>query len=148
MPANFKKINMKKLTYHEKIYTYHIDFVGHVNNIIYIQWMENGRVKLLEAIGMPPSEISQSEEIFPILTETNIQYKKPLFLTNTVTIESWVSKLNNASAILEFRFYNEKNELCATGWQKGLFIDRNTSRPARLTEKHRQAFQKYFLPDT
>jgi len=137
---------MKKLIFHEKIYTYHIDFVGHVNNIIYIQWMENGRVKLLEAIGMPPDEISHTEEIFPILTETNIQYKKPLFLNNTVTIESWVSKLNNASAILEFRFYNEKNELCATGSQKGLFINRNTSRPARLTEKHRQAFEKYLVP--
>lgn len=139
---------MKKLTFYERIYTYHIDFVGHVNNIIYIQWMENGRVKLLEAIGMPPTEMAQTEAIFPILTETNIQYKKPLFLNNSVTVECWVSKLNNASAILEFRFYNEKNELCATGWQKGLFINRVTTRPARLTEQHRQAFEKYLIPDT
>ncbi|HKI88901.1 MAG TPA: thioesterase family protein [Draconibacterium sp.] len=139
---------MNKLRFHEKIYTYHIDFVGHVNNIIYIQWMENGRVKLLEAIGMPAHEIAHTEEIFPILTETNIQYKKPLFLNNTVTIECWVSRLNNASAIMEFRFYNEKNELCATGWQKGLFIDRNTLRPARLIEEQRLAFKKYLIPDT
>lgn len=136
---------MSKLIFYEKIYTYQIDFVGHVNNIIYIQWMENGRVKLLEAIGMPAHEIAHTEEIFPILAETNIHYKRPLFLNNTVTVECWVSKLNNASAILEFRFFNEKNELCATGWQKGLFINRNSMRPARLTENHRKAFEKYLV---
>ena len=55
----------------------------------------------------------------------------------------WVSKLNNASAILEFRFYNENNELCATGQQKGLFINLKTMRPSRLTEKHHEAFSLF-----
>jgi acyl-CoA thioester hydrolase len=136
---------MNKLVYFEKIYTYHIDFVGHVNNIIYIQWMENGRMKLLEAIGLPVTEIAHGEGIVPVLTETSITYKKPFFLHNSVKIELWVSVLNNASAIMEFRFYNEKEELCATGWQKGLFIDRKTMRPSRLTEKHREAFEKFLV---
>jgi acyl-CoA thioester hydrolase len=134
-----------KLTFYEKIYTYHIDIVGHVNNIIYIQWMENGRMKLLEAIGLPITELTKGEGIVPILTDTTIKYKKPFFIHNTVKIECWVSELNNASAILEFRFYNEKNELCATGNQKGLFIDQKTVRPARLTENHRKAFEKYLI---
>ena len=134
---------MKKLVFQEKIYTYQIDFVGHVNNIIYIQWMENGRVKLLEAIGMPVTELAHGEGVVPILTETNISYKKPFFLNNSVRIETWVSKLNNASAILEFRFYNENDELCASGWQKGLFISRKTMRPSRLSERQREAFEKY-----
>ena len=138
---------MNKLGYEEKIYTYHIDFIGHVNNINYIRWMENGRVKLLEAIGLPVTEIAKGEGIVPILTETNISYKKPFFLHNSVRIETWVSKLNNASAILEFRFYNEKNELCATGWQKGLFLDRKRMKPTRLTDKHREAFEKYLVTD-
>jgi len=136
---------MNKLVYFEKIYTYHIDFVGHVSNIIYIQWMENGRMKLLEAIGLPVTEIAHGEGIVPVLTETSITYKKPFFLHNSVKIELWVSVLNNASAIMEFRFYNEKEELCATGWQKGLFIDRKTMRPSRITEKHREAFEKFLV---
>ncbi len=136
---------MNKLVYFEKIYTYHIDFVGHVNNIIYIQWMENGRMKLLEAIGLPVTEIAHGEGIVPVLTETSITYKKPFFLHNSVKIELWVSVLNNASAIMEFRFFNEKEELCATGWQKGLFIDRKTMRPSRITEKHREAFEKFLI---
>ncbi len=138
---------MQKLKFQENIYTYQIDFVGHVNNIIYVQWMENGRLKLLEAMGLPVSEISIGEGIVPVLTETTIQYKKPFFLNNKVFIESWISKLNNASALMEFRFYNEKNELCASGRQKGLFINRETLRPSRLNEKHRSAFEKFLIED-
>lgn len=136
---------MEKLIYHEKIYTYHIDFVGHVNNIVYIEWMENGRLLFLEAIGYPVSELAKNEGIVPVLTETSIQYKNPFFLNNEVSIEMWISKLNNASAIMEFCFYNEKQQLCATGRQKGLFIDRKTMRPARLSEKYRKAFEKYLI---
>ncbi len=136
---------MNKFIYTEQVYTYHIDIVGHVNNIIYIQWLENGRMKLLEAMGIPVTDLSKKEGILPILTETNILYKKPLFIHNLVRIEMWVSKLNNASAILEFRFYNENDELCASAWQKGLFINTETMKPTRLTDKHREAFEKYLV---
>lgn len=135
----------RKLVFEEKIYTYHIDFVGHVNNIIYIQWLENGRVKLLEAMGIPVTELAHGEGIVPVLAETTISYKKPLFLTNTVTVETWISRLNNASAIMEFRFLNEKGELCASAQQKGLFIDRNTMRPARLSPKNREGFAQFLI---
>jgi acyl-CoA thioester hydrolase len=99
---------MQKLIFEEKIYTYHIDFVGHVNNINYITWMENGRVKLFEEMGISIFDLFRKNNILPIITETFIQYKKALFLNSRVKIECWVSQLNNASAILQFRFYNER----------------------------------------
>lgn len=135
----------RKLIFTEKIYTYQIDFVGHVNNIVYIQWLENGRVKLLEAMGTPVTDLAHGEGIVPVLTETSIKYKMPFFLNNTVTVEVWISKLNNASAIMEFRFLNEKGELCASAQQKGLFIDRKTMRPARLSPKNREAFARFLI---
>lgn len=138
---------MQKLRVSEKIYTYHIDFVGHVNNINYITWMENGRVQFLEAVGMPPAEIAKGEGIRPIITETKIEYKRPLFLENEVHIEVWISKLFNASAIMEFRFFNEKEELCASGYQKGLFINHETMRPARITPEIRAAFEQYLIEE-
>src|SRR5680860_970790 len=138
---------MKKIKFKEKIYTYHIDFVGHVNNIIYIQWMENGRLHLLEAMGIPPVELALNDGVMPVLTDTVIKYKTPFFLNNEVNVEMWISKLNNASAIMECRFYNENEVLCATGQQKGLFIDKKTMRPARLDEKHRKAFERFLIAE-
>lgn len=138
---------MQKLTFEEKIYTYHIDFVGHVNNINYVTWMENGRVKLFEAMGISIFDLLQTQKVLPIITETIIQYKRPLFLNNRVFIECWVSQLNNASAILQFRFYNEKHELCTTGHQKGSFINSKTLRPARLGNQMRTCFENYLISD-
>lgn len=138
---------MQKLIFEEKIYTYHIDFVGHVNNINYIIWMENGRVKLFEEMGISIFNLLDKNNILPIITETLIQYKKALFLNNRVKIECWVSQLNNASAILQFRFYNEKNELCSAGHQKGSFINSKTLRPVRLGEEMRACFEKFLIRD-
>ncbi len=101
----------------------------------------------LDAIGLPATELDNEEGIVPILTDTQITYKRPYFLNNEVHVEMWVSKMNNASALMEFRFYNEKGELCATGQQKGLFINRKTMRPSRITPEHRVAFEKYLLEE-
>jgi acyl-CoA thioester hydrolase len=138
---------MNKYTFEERIYTYHIDFVGHVNNINYIKWMENARVRLLEEIGMPVTKMTVSEGIAPVLVDTYIRYKKSLYLHNMVTIETWFSKLENASLVIDFSFYNEKRELCATGKQKCTFIDRKTSRPLRMTDEHRLMMKKFYIPE-
>jgi len=138
---------MKKLKFTEPIYTYHIDFVGHVNNIIYVQWLENARVKLIEAMGLSISQIADTDRLLPIITETNIKYKKPYFLHNTVHIEVWVSEMHNASAIFEFRFYNEKEERCSSARQKVLFIDQTTLRPSRKIVKYKENFERFYIPE-
>ncbi len=134
-----------KLKFEEQIYTYHIDFVGHVNNIIYVQWLENARVKLLKAMGLSITEIAETDKILPIITETVIKYRKPFFLDNTVYIEAWVADIMNVSAIFEFRFLNEKGEVCSTSRQKVLFIDEQTQRPSRKIVKYKEAFSKFMV---
>ncbi|MEN8116160.1 MAG: thioesterase family protein [Bacteroidota bacterium] len=138
---------MQKLTFNERIYTYHIDFVGHVNNIIYVQWLENARVRLLEAMEISINELADNDGILPIITETIIKYKKPYYLEDTVHVEVWVSKMMNASGIFEFRFLNQNGELCSTGQQKILFIDKTTMRPSRKMAKYKEAFEKFFVED-
>lgn len=134
---------MKKIVFTEDIYTYHIDFAGHVSNIVYIQWMEIGRLKLLEAVGLPVHEIMEKTGILPTLVETGIQYKKQLFLGDTVRIEVWLSQLKNVSAVMEFRFFNDKDELAATAWQRGLFVHMETHRPHRLSDTDRGHFTPF-----
>lgn len=134
---------MPKLEFNEPIYTYHIDYVGHVNNIIYVQWLENARVKLIEAMGLTIDKIAKEDDILPIITETNIQYKKPFFLKNEVHVEVWVSEMFNVSANFQFRFLNESGDICSTAQQKVLFIDRATQRPSRKIVKYRNNFEKY-----
>jgi len=73
---------MKKIELDLPVYTFHIDFAGHVSNIVYIQWMEIGRLKLLEAAKMPVEQLTQ-RDIVPVLVSTEIEYKVPLILGST-----------------------------------------------------------------
>lgn len=136
---------MQKIVFDLEVYSFHIDFIGHVNNIVYIQWMEIGRTKLLEAIQMPTHEIFH-QGFVPVLVQTNITYKSPLYLGDRVRVEMWLSELRNASAIMQFRFYNQHGTLAAEGWQKGLFADRETLRPKRLRPEERDLFLPYVEP--
>ncbi|AFZ57378.1 acyl-CoA thioesterase [Anabaena cylindrica FACHB-243] len=133
---------MQKIVFELEVYSFHIDFIGHVNNIVYIQWMEIGRTKLLEAVEMPTQKIFQ-QGFAPVLVQTNITYKLPLYLGERVQVEMWISELKNASAIMQFCFYNEQKILAAEGWQKGLFVDRQTMRPRRLSPNERSLFLPY-----
>jgi acyl-CoA thioester hydrolase len=133
---------MPKISFELDVYTYQIDFLGHVNNAVYIHWLEIGRTKLLEAVGMPTHEILK-QGFAPVLVQTSITYKSPLYLGNRVQVDLWLSDLKNASAIMQFRFYNSQQALAAEAIQKGLFVDRQTMRPRRLCPEERALFVPY-----
>ena len=138
---------MNKVRFDLEVYTYQIDIVGHLSNIIYIEWMEIGRLKLLEAVGLPVVEL-KNRDIFPILVNTNITYKKPIFFGDKIRAEVWLSKLSEASAIIEFRFIINEGILAASGNQRGLFISGKSGKPYRLKSEERDLFRKYLIETT
>ena len=138
---------MQKIFFDLDIYSYQIDFMGHVNNAVYIHWMEIGRTKLLEAGRMPTHEIYK-QGFVPVLVQTSITYKSPLYLGDRVQVELWLSELRNASATMQFRFHNSQQKLAAEGFQKGLFVDKQTMRPRRLRSEERALFVPYLDSST
>jgi len=135
-----------RIKYTLPIYPFHIDAMGHVNNIVYVQWMEIGRVKLLDAIEMPIDGVIK-EGFAPVLIETNIRYKVPLYLGDRVTASIWLSQLRSASAVMSFEFCNQNGEIAAVGTQRGLFIDLTSKKPKRLTEEIRDRFATYLITE-
>jgi len=135
---------MPKLDYELTAYPFHIDAMGHVNNTVYIQWMEIGRVHLLAAVGLPMSQIMQ-QGFGPVLVDTRISYKKPLFLGDTIAASIWVSKLKGASAEMSFEFRNQHNEVAAVGTQRGLFVNLSTQKPRRIDPEDRERFSSYLI---
>jgi acyl-CoA thioester hydrolase len=129
-----------------EVYSYQIDLLGHVNNAVYIHWMEIGRTKLLETIGLPTQEIFK-QGFAPILVHTSIIYKTPLYLGDRIFINVWLSELNHASAVLQFRFYNQHQTVIAEGLQKGLFVDLKTMRPRRLLTEEKVLFSPYLCEE-
>ena len=81
----------------------------------------------------------------PVLVEPHIACKKPLVLGDQVKREAWFSELAQASAWLEYRFYNGKGELAVVGRQRGIFVDMVTGKPRRLSAEERPRFAPYLI---
>lgn len=132
----------RSLTYQVPVHTFQVDFAGVVNNTVYVQWMEIGRTKLLEAIGLPIDAAFEGG-IVPVLVHTSIDYKRPFRLAETVHAELWLSELRNTSARMEHRFYGPDGDLRASGHQVGLFVDVQTMKPHRLSPTDRARFEPF-----
>jgi YbgC/YbaW family acyl-CoA thioester hydrolase len=139
-----------KIKFEISIYSFQIDFNGHVSNIVYSQWLEIGRTKLLEAIAMPVHKIAEAGFV-PVLIRTEITFKSPLLLGDIVHIELWLSELRHASAVMSFNIFkidHGKNTLVATANQKGIFADRYTMKPYRLKPEQKAKFARYLHPNS
>lgn len=60
------------------VHTYYIDIAGHLNNIVYIKWIEQLRTKLFNNYFNLQELLSNN--LYPVVISTNITYKKALKL--------------------------------------------------------------------
>ena len=123
------------------IYTFDIDFAGHVSNITYIRWLEIGRIQLLSDVGFQTHELLESG-LAPIVIRTEIDYRLPLKLGDPVHMSLDLVELRAASATIDFRIASD-GQLAAAARQLALFVSRDTGKPARVSHEFRERFRPY-----
>src|SRR6266481_5688666 len=64
------------------IRTYDIDFAGIVSNIVFIRWLEDLRLALLDQAY--PLTRALAEDVAPILLATRINYRRPMTIPEPV----------------------------------------------------------------
>jgi acyl-CoA thioester hydrolase len=131
----------RRLEFDVEIYTFDIDFAGHVSNITYIRWLEIGRLRLLADAGLPVDELMRID-LVPILTHTEITYRVALKLGDPVRISLEFVELRAASATIEFLIHSG-SRLAAVARQRGLFVSAATGRPRRITPDMRAKLVPY-----
>jgi acyl-CoA thioester hydrolase len=133
---------MPKLIVDIAVYTFDIDYNQHVSNIVFVRWMELCRNRFFEALELS-QELLAAQNCLPVVSETQIIYKQPVFFGQSIKVEMWLSELAKASCWMAFHFFNNEGALVATGRQKGVFINTTTSRPTRPSAELRQKFEVY-----
>ena len=73
------------------------DALGHVNNAVYLSWMELGRMAFTDAV-LP--EIDWTKTGF-ILAHVSIDYLEPVFLDDKVKVYMRTGKIGGKSVVLE-----------------------------------------------
>ncbi len=123
--------------------TYDIDFMGIVSNISYIRWMEDLRLKFLEV--HYSLQKLMVDLIVPILTHTNIDYKKPIQMHDEVIGSIWMEKYDSSGWIANMEF-SVDGKVVATGAQGGVFINIATMKrsdpPEGIKKKYEGALQR------
>ena len=103
-----------------KIKTYDIDVAGHVNNIVYIQWMEDLRTSLFEQ-NFNLQKLLFSN-VYPIVLSTEFNYKKYLTLFDKPVGTMYVERCTHGIFTLKAEVMHNGRRI-AFGTQKCVLFD-------------------------
>ncbi|MGD1932624.1 MAG: acyl-CoA thioesterase [Leptolyngbyaceae cyanobacterium] len=136
---------INKVVFKIPTYSFQIDANGHVNNAVYVQWIEVGLQKIFTAADLPIT-LLRKEGILPVVADTQISYKTSLFDGDTVRVEVWLSAFKYIYAWAEFRFYNSDEILVATGRQCGTFVSLSNQKVRKLSANQYSLMSKFLIP--
>ena len=108
------------------IRTYDIDFAGIVSNIVYIRWLEDLRLAMMEEAY--PIARALAEDVAPILLETKIAYERPITIHDALKGRMWATEMGRVKWHLAAEFV-VGDVVHARAEQVGLFIRLSTRRP-------------------
>lgn len=122
------------------IKTYDIDFAGIVSNIVYIRWLEDLRLKILESYF--PLEKLMAQGYCPIVNSTEIKYNKALRMVDRPVGKMWIAKLSRLRCTLQAEIYSH-DEIVAAATQVGFFVNLETMRPQAIPEAVKNIYAQY-----
>jgi acyl-CoA thioester hydrolase len=117
--------------------TYDIDFAGVVSNIVYIRWLEDLRLAMLEEAY--PIAFALAEDTAPILLETRIAYERPVTIHDRVVGRMWVARMARVRWHVAAVFV-VGDAVHARAEQTGIFIRLSTRRPVPVPDALRARF--------
>jgi len=123
-----------------QIKTYDIDFAAHVSNIVYIRWLEDLRLEILNRYF--PLDAQMEQGYAPVLVKTEISYKNALRLGDAVVGRMWGSSLGRVKFSLTGAFTCAE-DVAATFNQTGVFASLKTGRAIPVPEGLREVYEAH-----
>jgi acyl-CoA thioester hydrolase len=113
-----------------------IDAQGHVNNVAYVRWIQD--VAVAHWLSVTTEDIR--EKYTWMLTRHEINYKKQTFAGDEVTATTWVGEPTRISWE-RFTEIRRGEDLLVQAKSTWCPIDRQTTKPTRITLELRDLFQ-------
>jgi acyl-CoA thioester hydrolase len=119
------------------VLTADIDEQGHVNNTVYLRWVQDVATAHWRAIASPETQAA----IGWVVLRHEIDYKAPAFREDEVLLRTWVGKATRVT----FERFTEMlrksdGELLCNARTLWVPINSETARPTRVTEDIRAQF--------
>ena len=124
-----------------KVKPEHIDVLGHVNNVVYVQWMQDVASAHIETLGVGLDQYLEMKHAM-VAVEHHVQYRKAAMLDDDVILRTWLYEINALYSFRQYAFFNAKdNSLLFTGNTKWACIEIASGRPKRMSPTFIQAYQ-------
>lgn len=124
-------------THTVKVATGHLDDMHHVNNVVYLQWIQ----EIAEAHWRLKASKEDVENHAWVVSRHEIDYKRPAFLEDEIIVTTWVEKAEGVITLRKTEMHHKDTGAQLIQAQtKWCLVDPNTLRPKRLTETLRKLF--------
>ena len=121
--------------YTEPIYRYRftvpedaVDENGHVNNVTYVQWMQDAAVRHYDVMG--GREPTQAINATWVVRSHMVEYLRPAFADEEIEVRTWVVDMRRVRSKRRYQFVRAGDgELLVRGETEWVFVDATTGRP-------------------
>ena len=116
-----------------------IDGNGHVNNVVYVQWMQDIAVEHYSSIG---GVKAQGPESTWVIREHKIEYFLPAFEGEVIEIRTWVENVRRVRSLRKYEFVRKSdNKVLVKGETDWVFVNVKMGRPQAVPEEVIKVFQ-------
>jgi acyl-CoA thioester hydrolase len=115
-----------------------IDENGHVNNVAYVQWMQDIAVEHYASIG---GIEAQGKNATWVVREHKIEYLLPAFAGEEIEIKTWVENIRRVRSLRKYEFIRKSDgRVLVQGETDWVFVDSKTGRPLPIPEEVSSVF--------
>ena len=108
VPPGFSAPGVARSPYTVRLPTFwaDVDQLGHVNNMVYLRWYEEARMRYFELVGL--AALHRHEGKGPILARTEVDYLAPVEYPDTLLVSTRAARVGNSSFTLETAIHAER----------------------------------------
>ena len=111
-----------------------VDRNGHVNNVVYIQWMQDAAVAHAQMSGCTEASIAAGATW--VVRTHQIEYLSPAFAGDKITLLTWPSNFQRVRSLRKYKFFRARDQTeiarAETDW---VFVNAKTGRPQSIPEE-------------
>ncbi len=108
-----------------------LDRNGHVNNVVYIQWMQDAAIAHARASGCTRESLAVGATW--VVRTHHIEYLAPAFAGDKLTLLTWPSNFQRVRSLRKYKFIRAKDQAviarAETDW---VFVNAKTGRPQSI----------------
>jgi len=110
-----------------------IDENGHVNNVSYVQWMQDIAVEHYSSIGGIEAQGTDSTWV---VREHRVEYFLPAFAGEEIEIRTWVENIRRVRSLRKYEFIRKADgKILVKGETDWVFMDVKTGTPRAVPDK-------------